>query len=126
MIAPHLEEMSNTIKDVLFLKVDVDQCEDIAAKFKVTAMPTFVLLKTKSKVADMKGADIDKLKSLVAKHRSSTFQGEGNVLGSTTPTTPGPTQPTTQTVDLALSLLSLQAQYKLNVDQSIPMANVKV
>ena len=36
MIAPHLEEMSRTMDDVVFLKVDVDDCEDIAAKYEVS------------------------------------------------------------------------------------------
>ena len=35
MVAPHLEEMSKTMDDVVFLKVDVDDCEDIAAEYKV-------------------------------------------------------------------------------------------
>ena len=39
MIAPHLEEMSRTMDDVVFLKVDVDDCEDIAAKYEVSLVP---------------------------------------------------------------------------------------
>ena len=35
MIAPHLEEMSKTMYDVVILKVDVDDCEDIAAQYNV-------------------------------------------------------------------------------------------
>ena len=35
MIAPHLEEMSKTMDDVVILKVDVDDCEDIAAQYNV-------------------------------------------------------------------------------------------
>ena len=35
MIAPHLEEMDKTMDDVVFLKVDVDECEDIAEEYKV-------------------------------------------------------------------------------------------
>ena len=35
MIAPHLEEMDKTMDDVVFLKVDVDDCEDIAAEYNV-------------------------------------------------------------------------------------------
>merc|ERR1712128_366360 len=69
MIAPHLEEMSRTMDDVVFLKVDVDDCEDIAAKYEITAMPTFIFLKSKSKVADLMGANIDKLKELVAANK---------------------------------------------------------
>ena len=35
MIAPHMEEMSKTMEEVVFLKVDVDDCEDIAAQYNV-------------------------------------------------------------------------------------------
>merc|ERR1712189_111512 len=69
MIAPHLEEMSKTMNDVVFLKVDVDDCEDIAAKYNITAMPTFIFLKNKEKVADLTGANVDKLKEMVASNK---------------------------------------------------------
>jgi len=69
MIAPHLEEMDKTMDDVVFLKVDVDDCEDIAEEYKVTAMPTFIFLKNMAKVADLTGANIDKLKAIVAEHK---------------------------------------------------------
>merc|ERR1712215_128635 len=65
MIAPHLEEMSKTMEEVVFLKVDVDDCGNIAAEYKITAMPTFIFLKNKTKVADLTGANVDKLKELV-------------------------------------------------------------
>ena len=67
--------------DVVILKVDVDDCEDIAAQynvynllfvltvtscmFQITAMPTFIFIKSKAKVADLTGANIDKLKEIV-------------------------------------------------------------
>ena len=35
LVAPHLEEMSKSMDDVVFLKVDVDDCEDVAAEYKV-------------------------------------------------------------------------------------------
>merc|ERR1712217_536173 len=66
LVAPHLEEMSKTMNDVVFLKVDVDDCEDVAAEYKITAMPTFIYIKNKSKVADLTGANVDKLKQIVA------------------------------------------------------------
>lgn len=31
--------------DVVFLKVDVDACEDIAAEYEISSMPTFVFIK---------------------------------------------------------------------------------
>merc|ERR1712107_935698 len=63
MIAPHLEEMDKTMDDVVFLKVDVDDCEKLAEE-GITAMPTFVFLKNGSKVTEMKGANIEKLKEI--------------------------------------------------------------
>ena len=30
MIAPHLEEMSKTMEEVVFLKIDVDECDNTA------------------------------------------------------------------------------------------------
>merc|ERR550539_1219221 len=57
------------MNDVVFLKVDVDDCEDVAAEYKITAMPTFIYIKNKSKVADLTGANVEKLKALVASHK---------------------------------------------------------
>jgi len=69
MIAPHLEEMSKSMADVVFLKVDVDDCEDIAQEYNITAMPTFIYIKKENKVADLMGANVDKLKELVNAHK---------------------------------------------------------
>merc|ERR1712168_1481289 len=69
MIAPHLEEMDKTMDDVVFLKVDVDEWEDIAMEYQINAMPTFIFIKNKSKVADLTGANVDKLKEIVASNK---------------------------------------------------------
>jgi len=70
MIAPVLEKMSEEMKDhVVFLKVDVDESEDLAAEYSVQAMPTFVLLKNGSKVDSFSGANEAKLKELINKHK---------------------------------------------------------
>ena len=69
MIAPHLEEISETMSDVVVLKVDVDDCEDVAAEYKITAMPTFIFFKNKAKVADLTGANSKKLKEIVAANK---------------------------------------------------------
>ena len=36
--------------NVVFLKVDVDEAEDVAAEYNISAMPTFVFLKDGKKV----------------------------------------------------------------------------
>lgn len=69
MISPHMEEMSKTMTDVVFLKVDVDECEDIAQEFKITAMPTFVFLKKGVQQESLMGANVEKLKEMVNKYK---------------------------------------------------------
>ena len=68
MIAPQIEEMSKSLENVVFLKVDVDEAEDAAQEFNVSAMPTFIFMKNNAKVAELMGANADKLKELVEKH----------------------------------------------------------
>eukprot|EP00092_Neocalanus_flemingeri_P019837 GFUD01021488.1.p1 GENE.GFUD01021488.1~~GFUD01021488.1.p1 ORF type:complete len:229 (-),score=87.61 GFUD01021488.1:208-894(-) len=122
MIAPHLEEMSHTMKDVVFLKVDVDECEDIAAKYKVSAMPTFIFIKSKKKVADMTGANIEKLKKLVATNTNNTFQGSGNVLGSIAPSVAPPSaSPSLDPVQAEKA-----AQQACKLSDTGPVANIQV
>lgn len=66
-IAPKIEEWSNNdYKDkVVFIKVDVDQSDDISGKYNVEAMPTFVFLKDGKEVNRIVGADQAKLKAAI-------------------------------------------------------------
>ncbi len=50
MISPKIEEMEAEMKNVVFLKVDVDESEDAAQEYGISAMPTFILIKNKNKV----------------------------------------------------------------------------
>merc|ERR1712223_1384451 len=68
MIAPKLEEWSASMPNVVFLKVDVDEAEDVAAEYSIQAMPTFIFMKNKAKVGDLCGANADKLKELITTH----------------------------------------------------------
>ena len=69
MIALPLEDMSKTMTDVVFLKVNRDDWGFIAAKYNITAMPTFIFLKNKKKIADLTGANVDKLIEMVAPNK---------------------------------------------------------
>ena len=42
--------MSKDFTDVVFLKVDVDECEDIASEYNISCMPTFLYMKNSAKV----------------------------------------------------------------------------
>jgi thioredoxin 1 len=50
MIAPLIGEMAETMSDVTFLKVDVDEAEDVSAEYNITAMPSFLFFKDGKKV----------------------------------------------------------------------------
>lgn len=68
MIAPFLEDLSKKYRSVKFIKVDVDELEDVAADAGVSAMPTFKLYKDGNAVDELVGASKDKLEELVKKY----------------------------------------------------------
>merc|ERR1711915_90388 len=69
-IAPELEAFDKELDgSVVFLKVDVDQCEEVALKYKISCMPTFIFFKNGEKVDEISGADMSKIKSKVGKHK---------------------------------------------------------
>lgn len=45
MLAPILEEVQKNIQDVLIVKIDVDQNENISRKFKIMSIPNMILFK---------------------------------------------------------------------------------
>lgn len=69
MIAPLFKELSDAMPDVVFLKVDVDENPDTAAKYSVSAMPTFIFLKGGSVVDRLMGANPARLQELIDEHK---------------------------------------------------------
>lgn len=69
LIAPKIEELAAEYPDVVFLKVDVDECEDIASDYEITAMPTFVFIKNKKKVDAFSGANADMVNQFIIKYK---------------------------------------------------------
>ena len=53
----------------IFVKVDVDNADDVAAACGIRAMPTFHLYKGGAKIEEMMGADDKKLTALVEQHK---------------------------------------------------------
>lgn len=45
IIAPQFEELSKQHSSIIFLKVDVDENDEIAATYEVSSMPTFIFIK---------------------------------------------------------------------------------
>lgn len=66
MISPLFEEMAAKLEGlVTFLKVDVDDNPDTAAKYSVSAMPTFVFIKAGEVVDRLMGANPARLQELI-------------------------------------------------------------
>lgn len=67
-IAPFFEELSSKYPRAVFLKVDVDECQDTAAAHGVTAMPTFIFFRNKTRIDRIQGADTAALEAKVKQH----------------------------------------------------------
>lgn len=44
-VAPQFKHLAETYDDALFMKVDIDDCMDLAVKMGISALPTFVFYK---------------------------------------------------------------------------------
>lgn len=67
-IAPKLEEMSTQFPSVLFVKVNVDELEDLSQRYNVSCMPTFLVFKRSSMTPEYEpvcGASEDKIRNLL-------------------------------------------------------------
>ncbi|XP_029382093.1 thioredoxin b isoform X2 [Echeneis naucrates] len=62
-IGPQFAEMSEKpeYKNVIFLKVDVDEAEDVSGHCGIKCMPTFQFFKNGKKVDEFSGANTDTL-----------------------------------------------------------------
>ena len=74
MISPKIEAMAGEMSNVVFLKVDVDEAEDVAQEYNISAMPTFIFLKNGQKVKD--------LKRKYSLHKFGNFWDYGNLENS--------------------------------------------
>ena len=66
-IAPHYQKLSNQLSaysDVVFVKVDVDECKEVAVKCKIESMPTFQIWDKKELIHTFKGASQENLKNI--------------------------------------------------------------
>lgn len=59
-MAPLFEEMARDNKDIRFVKVDASESYDLAAKFAIQSVPTFIVFERGHKIAQTTGANADK------------------------------------------------------------------
>jgi thioredoxin 1 len=67
-IAPVFVEFAKKFVGAVFLKVDVDELKDVAAEYKIEAMPTFLFIKNGEKIDTVVGARREDLHASIEKH----------------------------------------------------------
>ena len=67
-VAPVFAQLAVKFPQAYFVKVDVDENQETATAFGVTAMPTFKIFRTFEEVGMIKGCDPDGLEALISEH----------------------------------------------------------
>ena len=60
-VAPVYAELSEKLTDIVFIKVNVDEAEEVAEGFEVTSLPTFILLNKGNIYKKIEGANLNEL-----------------------------------------------------------------
>ena len=68
LIAPFYKDLDDKYENVCFLKVDVDEAEELATSQEIQCMPTFHIFKNKEKVETIKGAKKELLEESIKKN----------------------------------------------------------
>ena len=68
--------MSLKYPNAHFLNVDVDECQETAASYGISAMPTFVFLRNKTRLALLRGADKAGLEEKIKQFYTDAGQDE--------------------------------------------------
>lgn len=74
-IAPFFEQLATKFPRAVFLRVDVDKCADTAVAQGISAMPTFLFYRNKTKIDLLQGADSATLESKVQQHYETDDDG---------------------------------------------------
>lgn len=80
-IAPIFETFPAKYPKAIFLKVDVDKCQDTAAGQGVSAMPTFIFYRNKSKLDRLQGGNVEALESKIQQLIGSDDGDDGEDYG---------------------------------------------
>lgn len=67
-ISPLYTSLAEKYRRVVFLKVDIDEAVDVAARWKISSVPTFFFVKNGKEVDSVVGADKNTLERKIAQH----------------------------------------------------------
>jgi len=69
MLAPIVDELANSMKEVKFVKINIDDNQRLAGKYKVASIPTLIIFKEGEEVDRMVGGQTaDVLEEKIKKH----------------------------------------------------------
>lgn len=70
-ILPIYTSLAEKYPKVVFLKVDIDDARDVAARWNISSVPTFFFVKNGKEVDSVVGADKNTLEMKIAQHVGS-------------------------------------------------------
>ncbi|KAH7437215.1 hypothetical protein KP509_05G060900 [Ceratopteris richardii] len=74
MMAPIFFELSKKFPQIIFLKIDVDEMQDITAQWNVQAMPTFIIIKDSKELERVVGANKEELEKRLKFHLENSVK----------------------------------------------------
>lgn len=69
MLAPKVEQLAKAHRDVVFVKVNIDECEEVSAQYNVSALPTLVAVRNGHVVGRVVGASEADLQQMINTNR---------------------------------------------------------
>ncbi|XP_034252469.1 thioredoxin-2-like [Thrips palmi] len=73
IMAPVLDEMAPDDAALVILKVDINQLEELAEEYGISAMPTFVFLRNKKILGTYVGANVTKFKETIELYKAGAM-----------------------------------------------------
>ncbi|KAF5274783.1 hypothetical protein FQR65_LT00366 [Abscondita terminalis] len=80
-IAPIFQQLSAKYAKAIFLKIDVDKCQEVAASQGVSSMPTFIFYRNKAKIDHVQGADPSTLETKIQQYYGGEDDEDGDIFG---------------------------------------------
>lgn len=69
MMGGTINDLARDNSEVVFLKVDVEECEEVALKYGVSVLPAFAFLKNSEKVDFFVGSKEGNVEEIMKKHK---------------------------------------------------------
>ena len=64
---PKLEEMENQFTNIKFLKINVDELDELSEKYSITCMPTIIFIKDSEIYKRIEGCNIEEISNILHK-----------------------------------------------------------